>query len=82
MTNNEALTRNLDLAFSILRQVIEEPNLKGEVDSFAKEGTIALFDDADAEHSAMVEASAARMEARGEPVVRLAVTRSLAFEHR
>jgi hypothetical protein len=77
MKPSTTTTKNVSLAFEVIRQVIAEPSLAQEMDDLSADGTLVLYDDADEELTAANDKIAASYENRGEPVVRVALQRRL-----
>jgi hypothetical protein len=82
MTTTTTTNKNIDLAFEVIRQYLAEPSVRPEVDGLAAEGILVLFDETDDALSAANDEIANAYEARGEPVVRVAVQRHLTLAHR
>ncbi len=75
-------TKNLDLAFEVIYQVLNEPALADEVVALADGGALVLYDDTDQELTEHNDRMAAIFAARGDNVTRAALERRLTFNPR
>lgn len=82
MTSREIVTKNVKLAFEVIRQVATDPKAGDEVEALAADGTLILYDEADGALTEANDRVAALYTARGEPNVKAALVRRLSLVHR
>jgi len=68
-------SRNIDLAFELVRQALAQPEAMGEIEALGRDGTLVFVDPDDASLTDANLAMAARVEETGEPVVRAELQR-------
>jgi hypothetical protein len=78
MSGNGQVERNIDLAFDLIRHAVLEPSALDEVEAVGRDGALVFFDPDDKALTRANTATAQRLEARGEKVVRVEVQRRVA----
>ena len=76
---NNAATKNIDLAFEVIRQVIADPRLADELDALAVSGALVVYDPSDPELTLANDQLVAIMRARGDLTVPVELQRELSL---
>lgn len=79
MMLNDTAAKNIDLAFEVIRQVIADPRLAGELDELSASGTLVVYDPADPELTLANDQLVAIMRSRGDLTVPVELRRDLSL---